>query len=68
LKEEQINFIFNPILEYLIDLAVDQNGLCVIKKLIAKIQTHEKRMLISDKLSVHAVNLVQNPFGNYAIQ
>lgn len=37
MKEENIDFIFNPVYENLIDLSMDQNGLCVIKKIIAKI-------------------------------
>lgn len=67
MKEENIDFIFNPIYEKFIDLSMDQNGLCVIKKIISKIQGHEKRMLIGDKLSENVVSLVQSPYGNYAV-
>ena len=34
LKEENIDFIFDPVFEMLVDLSMDQNGLCVIKKII----------------------------------
>lgn len=37
LKEEHIDFIFDPVYEKLIELSMDQNGLCVIKKLIQKV-------------------------------
>ena len=37
LKEEHIDFIFNPILENFIRLSMDQNGLCVIKKIVSKV-------------------------------
>ena len=46
MKEENIDFIFDPVFDNLIDLSMDQNGLCVIKKIISKIQGHEKRMKI----------------------
>lgn len=55
MKEENIDFIFYPILENLIDLSMDQNGLCVIKKIISKIQGHEKKLMLGDKLSEHVV-------------
>ena len=68
LKEENIEFIFKPIYDHFIDLSMDQNGLCVIKKIISKIQGHDKRILIGEKLSENVVELVQNPYGNYAVQ
>mmetsp|Transcript_31706 Transcript_31706/g.31001 ORF Transcript_31706/g.31001 Transcript_31706/m.31001 type:complete len:189 (+) Transcript_31706:978-1544(+) len=68
MNEENIDFIFNPVFENLISLSLDQNGLCVIKKLIIKIQGHEKRLLIGERLSNNAVQLVQSPYGNYAVQ
>jgi hypothetical protein len=37
MKEENIDFIFDPVYDNLIDLSMDQNGLCVIKKIISKI-------------------------------
>jgi Pumilio-family RNA binding repeat len=37
IKEENIDFIFNPIAENFINLSMDQNGLCVIKKIVSKI-------------------------------
>ena len=47
---------------------MDQNGLCVIKKIISKLQGHEKRVMIGEKLSENVVQLVQSPYGNYAVQ
>jgi hypothetical protein len=37
MKEENIDFIFVPVLENFIDLSMDQNGLCVIKKIVSKV-------------------------------
>lgn len=68
MKEEHIDFIFEPVFDHLIELSMDQNGLCVIKKLISKILGHEKRVKIGEKLSENVVSLVQSPYGNYAVQ
>ena len=68
LKEENIDFIFLPIMKSLIDLSMDQNGLCVVKKIISKVQSHEKKLHIAQRLSEHVVQLVQSPYGNYAVQ
>jgi hypothetical protein len=37
MKEENIDFIFDPVLQNFIDLSMDQNGLCVIKKIVSKV-------------------------------
>jgi hypothetical protein len=47
---------------------MDQNGLCVIKKIVTKIQGHEKRIQIGRVLADNVVQLVQSPYGNYAVQ
>ena len=58
MKEENIDFIFEPVYDRLIELSQDQNGLCVIKKIISKIQGHDKRVMIGDRLSENVVQLV----------
>ena len=58
MKEDNIDFIYVPIMQNLIDLSMDQNGLCVVKKIISKIQNHEKKLQIANKLSEHVVHLV----------
>ena len=68
LKEDSLDYIFTPLVDNLRDLALDQNGLCVIKKIISKINNHERKLLIGEKLSEHSVQLVQSPYGNYAVQ
>jgi hypothetical protein len=55
MKEENVDFIFNPILANFVDLSMDQNGLCVIKKIVSKIQGHEKRLAIGKILSENVV-------------
>jgi hypothetical protein len=68
LKEEDIGFIFNPVIEKFIELSMDQNGLCVIKKIINKVQDHSKKVMIGQIISENAIKLVQSPYGNYAVQ
>jgi len=68
MKEEDIDFIFEPVLENFIDLSMDQNGLCVIKKIVSKVEGHAKRTRIGKILSENVVVLVQSPYGNYAVQ
>ena len=68
MNEEAIGFIFDPVLENFVDLSMDQNGLCVIKKIVSKIQGHEKRVQIGRVLAENVVQLVQSPYGNYAVQ
>jgi len=68
MKEENIDFIFDPVIENFIDLSMDQNGLCVIKKIISKVEGHERRIRIGKILSENVVSLVQSPYGNYAVQ
>ncbi len=67
MKEENIDFIFEPVLENFIDLAMDQNGLCVIKKIVSKVESHERRVKVGKILSDNVVVLVQSPYGNYAV-
>ena len=68
MKEENIDFIFEPVLDNFIDLSMDQNGLCVIKKIVSKVQGHDKRTRIGKILGDNVVVLVQSPYGNYAVQ
>jgi len=68
MKEENIDFIFDPVIENFIDLSMDQNGLCVIKKIISKVEGHDRRIRIGKILSENVVSLVQSPYGNYAVQ
>lgn len=67
-KEESIDFIFRPVAANFIDLSMDQNGLCVIKKIVSKIQAHDRRKQVGRILSENVVQLVQSPYGNYAVQ
>lgn len=68
-KVERLSYIFDACYDKLIELSLDSNGLWVSKKIIARFSTlPEKRKLLIEKLSENWVQLVQSPYGNYAIQ
>jgi len=68
-KANKLDYIFYSCLDKFIDLSLDANGLCVIKKIITKFSwLPDKRKLLIEKISENCVQLVQSPYGNYAVQ
>ena len=67
-EEEYINFIYNYIIENFLDLANNNNGICVVKKILTF--THKKN--IHDRLKViikeNALQLIIHPYANFVIQ
>jgi hypothetical protein len=67
-EEEYINFLYNYILENFLDLANNNNGICVVKKILTF--THKK--VIHDKLKIkiidNALQLIIHPYANFVIQ
>jgi hypothetical protein len=49
-------------------LVYDSNGICVIKKFINGNKNLAMRKLLLDYITTNALEIVQNPFGNYIIQ
>jgi hypothetical protein len=49
-------------------LANNCNGLCVVKKVIIHSLNKNTIFQFMKKIVDNCLNLVQNPFGNYAIQ
>jgi hypothetical protein len=68
ISEEKREFLNKIILDNLKSLSVDCNGICVFKKFV----NHCKSMTIKDKIleiiTESCLEIVQSPFGNYAIQ
>ena len=60
--------MFDEIYDKFIELATNNCGLCVIKIIIAKTFKPENRKRLMGKLKANAIELAQNPYGNYAIQ
>lgn len=67
-EEEQIDHIYDDIINNLIMLANNANGLCVVKKVIIHGQKVDTLTAIRERLVDNALSIVQNPFGNYALQ
>jgi len=69
LEISKIGYIFDACYDYLIDLAVNANGLCIVKKIIAKFSKSPlHRALLVKTFSENCLQLVQDPYGNYAMQ
>jgi hypothetical protein len=67
-KEDHVEFIYEHVITNFMRLANHNNGLCVVKKIIihaSNVVTIEK---LKDLLTFNAMMLIQNPYGNYAIQ
>jgi uncharacterized protein with ATP-grasp and redox domains len=60
--------VFDEIYERFIELATNNCGLCVVKIIISKTFKVENRKRLMSKLIANAIELAQNPYGNYAIQ
>ena len=68
INEQDRSHINNLILNNFYKLVFDSNGLCVLKKFINGNQSPEIKRTLIDKIQLNALEIVQNPFGNYIIQ
>ena len=48
-------------------LALSSYGICILNKLIVKVVKEEHRVRLVEELSQNITEIVQDPFGNYAI-
>jgi hypothetical protein len=67
-SQTNIDFLYNVLIENFVELANHCNGLCAIKKLIMHASSEVSIEKIKYILAENALILVQNPYGNYAIQ
>jgi len=67
-EEEYVIFLYNYIVDNFLDLANNNNGICIVKKLLSF--THKKNW--HDKLKIivkeNAIQLISHPYGNFVIQ
>ena len=63
-----IFYIYEIIIKNFMMLVNNCNGLCVIKKIIIHTSNETYLNRIVKILVDNCMNLIQNPFGNYAIQ
>lgn len=50
------------------ELAINQHGLCVIKKIVARTKAPELRARLLDKISGSVIKLSQDQYANFAIK
>lgn len=67
-EEEIINDVYNIIIDNILTLADNVNGLCVCKKIIIHAKNPKTIKKIREKLTENVTFLVQNIYGNYVIQ
>lgn len=63
------DWIYTPVVKNLVEVAHHPYGLCVLKKCISQAKPpgkHQQSLL--DQLARNALDLVQSPYGNYAVQ
>jgi hypothetical protein len=64
-----ISFVFDPIIRRFVEVANHSFGLCVLKQLVTKVENAPGlRGRIIGLLTDNLENLIQNPYGNYALQ
>jgi len=49
-------------------LSLDCNGICVVKKLVNTNKSQEIKEIVIGIINSECLEIVQSPFGNYAIQ
>lgn len=67
-SEQSIKLIIDIIMNNFLTLANDNNGLCVVKKLIIHVSDKDLFKEVKGILTDNALNLIQHPYGNYIIQ
>ena len=66
--EQNRQFLNEKIYSNLIDLCLDSNGICLVKKLISSTKYILNKKRIINIINSHCIEISQNPYGNYAIQ
>lgn len=61
-------YIFSEIQKSFLSISKNSHGLCVIKKLVANTTNTANRGSLVDFISQNAIELIQDPYGNYAVQ
>ena len=66
-NREDESFIFEEIFKNFKDLCTNKNGLCVIKQIVELTKLEKNHRRIIHDIQVDLLELVSDPFGNYAI-
>lgn len=63
------DLVYLSVVEHLVEVAHHPYGLCVLKKCISQAKSTPQHLdMLLRRLAQHALDLVQSPYGNYAIQ
>lgn len=68
IEEDKREYINNQIIQNLLKLVLDANGICIAKSFIAGNLSIEIRKKTLDAIITNCLEILQNPFGNYVIQ
>jgi hypothetical protein len=68
MSEEKREYLNSVILINFKILCLDSNGICVVKKFINTNKSEIIKQKIIEELKNNCLEIVQSPFGNYAIQ
>ena len=66
-NKEDTSFIFDEIYSSFNQLCMNQNGLCVIKDVVSLTYSSQNRSRVIKGVMKDLLELVSDPFGNYAI-
>jgi hypothetical protein len=67
-QHSKIKFIIDYILENLIKIATNVNGICVLKKLLLTTNDYNIKKLLISKFSDQWLFIIKDTYGNYAFQ
>jgi len=63
------NFLYQPLFDNFVQVANNSFGLLVLKQMMAKVEQKEAlKSRVVELTSINFEKLIQNPYGNYAIQ
>src|SRR5690554_1316979 len=64
---EDNQFIYNAISAHCVEVATHRHGCCVLQRCIDHASVSQKIQLVSE-ITLNALTLVQDPYGNYVVQ
>ena len=68
IKEKDRGYLNTFIINNLIDLCVDANGICIIKEFMSNIKNNYFIVFIINSFEINLENLVSDQYGNFGIQ
>lgn len=68
MEEGQLKVYYDVVLNNLSNMVYNVSGLGVVKKVITHMTSEKTCKIIRDYLLENSLNLIQNSYGNYAIQ